>query len=435
MVEKEIGRLEKGLIFLVLFSLIFLQRFAITIGGFQLSPVFLFSVLSVFILYFFNKIEIDQKRLAIFLCAISGLFIASLYGLITSKQVGVASLLSLVVFYIPFLFINRSKGNLQYVFSTYQNSMMIVAILGIAQFLLQFTGLGYFDPIQSLPAQFVLADYNTQNPLSFGSPIIKANGLFMLEPSFYSKMLATGIVIEFLTKKRLKVMLVFLIGMLLSFSGTGFIILAIAVLPILYKLKPFQFILIAVAIAIPVFFLFEKGYGDIFIKRLAEFNTPNTSAHVRFVAPWLTYKEFFNSEDTGTILFGTGSGTLVDYHGRQYTFDELNTDYITAHPSAYIKLFVEYGLIGGVFFVLFLFYTLLSNRQNKLLTVCLFINYSFLTVSLLQPTTVYFCFILGVFASGIQGLEEKGNKQVKRPDSQDSDYYIRNVYVPRRSSI
>ena len=116
MEEKVIGRTEKVLIFLVLFSLIFLQRFAIPVGEFQISLVLLFSVLSVMILFFSNKIEIDKKRLTIYLLAISGLCIASLYGLLTVKNVGLTSLVSLVVFYIPFLFINKNKGTLSIFF-------------------------------------------------------------------------------------------------------------------------------------------------------------------------------------------------------------------------------------------------------------------------------------------------------------------------------
>ena len=93
--------------------------------------------------------------------------------------------------------------------------------------------------------------------------------------------------------------------------------------------------ILVILLSIPTYFLFDKGYGDIFIDRIEEFNTPNTSANVRFVAPWLTYKEFIDFEDQGTILFGLGAGTLTDYHGREYTFDELSTVYHTAHATLY----------------------------------------------------------------------------------------------------
>lgn len=69
MEEKVIGTTEKVLIFLVLFSLIFLQRFAIPVEEFQISLVLLFSVVSVMILFFSNKIEIDKKKTCdLFMC-------------------------------------------------------------------------------------------------------------------------------------------------------------------------------------------------------------------------------------------------------------------------------------------------------------------------------------------------------------------------------
>ncbi|MBM4764472.1 hypothetical protein [Bacillus sp. B15-48] len=399
MVENGIGGREKIFIFLILFSLIFLQRTAITIGDLQLSPVFLLSLLSVIILYFFNEVEIDQKRFLLFLGAISALILASLYALIHSKAVGLASLLSVIAFYLPFIFVNKSKGSLKYILSTYQGMMMIVAILGIIQFSLQFVGINFIDPLKGVPEQFLLTGYYTYNPLFPGSPFFKANGMIMLEPSFYSKMLATGIIIEFLTKKRLKVMILFFIGMLLSFSGTGFIILAVIAVPILFNLKPIKVFALTILIGISVFVFFEKGYGEIFIERLNEFNTPRTSGHVRFVAPWLAYKEFVTIEDTGTVLFGTGAGTVQNYYGREYTFDEHSRVFNTAHPTAYIKLLVEYGVLGGLFFTIFIIYTFFSITKNRILLFALLINYSFLTASLLQSTTVFICFILGTFAA------------------------------------
>ncbi|MFB1081793.1 O-antigen ligase family protein [Jeotgalibacillus sp. JSM ZJ347] len=396
--EAMVSHKEKFFIFLILFSLIFLQRFAITIGDIQLSPVFLLSLLSITVLYVLNTIEIDQRRLTLFLLAVSGLSLVSLYALMELKSVGVASLLSVIVFYLPLLFIHRKKGSLDYILSTYQAMMIIVAIIGIGQYAAQFTGSGFYDPLQSLPEQFILQDYNTLNPMSWDSPVIKANGMFMLEPSFFSKMLAIGLVIEFITKRRIIVMLLFFIGMLLAFSGTGFIILAIVAVPLLIKMKPVQFFLVTLICGISVYIMFAQGYGDIFVERLEEFNTPRTSGHVRFIAPWQAYGEFFRTEDTSTVIFGYGAGSVQEYYSANYTFDELSPSHITAHPIAYIKLLVEYGIIGGILFTIFIVYTFFSITHHKILTLALFINYSFLTASLLQTTTIYVCFILGTLA-------------------------------------
>ncbi|TFE00021.1 O-antigen ligase [Jeotgalibacillus sp. R-1-5s-1] len=398
MLEGAITAKDKFFIFLILFSLIFLQRFAITIGEIQLSPVFLFSVVSIVFLYVLNTIEVDQRRLTWFLIAISGLSLVSLYSLMELRAVGVASLLSVIVFYLPLLFIHKKKGSLDYILSTYQIMMIIIAVIGIIQYAAQFAGAGFYDPLESLPKEFILQDYNTLNPMSYDSPIIKANGMFMLEPSFFSKMLAIGIVIEFVTKKRFMIMFLFFVGMLLSFSGTGFIILAVVAVPLLIKMKPVQFLLITLICGVSIFVLFDQGYGEVFVDRLNEFNTPRTSGHVRFIAPWQAYGEFFKTEEASVVLFGHGAGSIQEYYSANYTFDELSPSHITAHPIAYIKLLVEYGIFGGLLFTIFIIYTFFSITHHKILTLALFINYSFLTASLLQTTTIYVCFILGTLA-------------------------------------
>lgn len=406
MIETEkIGITEKVLLFFVIFSLIFLQRIAITIGEVQLTPVFLFSLLLVGILFFNNRIEIHKQRFIIFLLALAGVFTASLYALFHMKDVGIASLLSLVAFYIPFLFISQQKGTYHFIISVFQSSMIVVAIGGMIQFFLQILGINYFDPIQQfVPEAFRLAGYANQLPLFFGSLIMKSNGLVMLEPSFYSKFIATAIIIEFLTKRRIGILLLFFTAMLFSFSGTGFVILVIAVIPLLFRLKAVQVFFLAMLLVIPTYLFIERGYGEIFIERLDEFNQPNTSGHVRFIAPWLTFNEFLRLESPGTTLLGNGAGSIQEYHGIEYTFDELSTVYDTAHPNAYMKLLLEYGLVGGLFFIIFLIYIFLSSKQNKLLTFCLFFNYSFLTGALLQPTTVYLCLIL--FTISTESWEE-----------------------------
>ena len=347
-----------------------------------------------------NRVEVHQKRLILFLVALGAIFIASIYALVQMKEVGISSLLSLVAFYIPFLFIYPQKGIYAFIISVFQGSMIIIAVGGFIQFFMQLLGSGLIDPIQQfVPEVYRLSGYANQLPLYFGSPIMKSNGFFMLEPSFYSKFIATAIVIEFITKRRIAVLILFCMAILFSFSGTGLIILAVAAVPLLFRLKAVQIVSLAILLSIPTYIFFEKGYGEVFIERLDEFNQPGTSGHVRFVAPWLTFHEFLVLESAGTILLGDGAGSLQEYQGREYTFDELSTVYKTAHANSYIKLFVEYGLLGGFFFSLFLLYVFLSNKQNKLLTFCLFINYSFLTVSLLQPSTVYLCLILCMITS------------------------------------
>lgn len=391
----KINHLEKILLFVLIFSLIFLQRIALPVGGYQFSPVFIASLLLVIILFLTNRIEIHPQRLVFFLISVAGVFGATIFAMIHYKEVRLASLFLLVIFYIPFIFISDKKGMFAYIIAIFQGSMIIVAIGGIIQFLLQVVGMSFFDPIQDhIPEAYRLIGYANQLPIYSGSPIMKSNGFVMLEPSFYSKFIATAIVIEFITKRRIFVLILFCSALLFCFSGTGLIILAIAAIPMLMKLKPAKIVFLILLLMVPTFTFFEKGYGDIFIERLEEFNNPNMSGYIRFIAPWLAFNEFLTLEDTGTVLFGNGAGTLTEYRGREFTFNENSGLYKTAHAFSSIKLYVEYGIAGGFLFSIFLIYIFLTNKQNRLLNFSLFINYTFLTVSLQQPQTVYLCLVL-----------------------------------------
>ena len=392
--SEQITQLEKVLIWIFMIGLVFLQRVAFPVGPYQFSPIFIFSLVMVVILYLMKRIEIQPNRLIFFLFSLAGVFGASIVASVHLTDVRLASLFLLAAFYIPFIFVSHQKGLFAYIIRTFQTCVIIIATCGIFQFLMQVAGMNFWDPIQDLPEQYRLIGYANQLPIFAGSPIMKSNGFFMLEPSFYSKYIATAIVIEFITKRRMLILLLLFSALLFCFSGTGLIVLGVAAIPMLMKLKPIKVILLAILLVIPTYVFFDKGYGEIFIERLDEFSNPNTSGYIRFIAPWRAFGEFLRLEDTETVLFGNGAGTLAEYQGREFTFDENSGLYKTAHAFSSIKLYVEYGLAGGFLFSVFLIYIFLSNKQNKLLNFCLFINYTFLTISLQQPQTVYLCLIL-----------------------------------------
>ena len=66
--------------------------------------------------------------------------------------------------------------------------VVFFAICGITQFFLQFlVGAQYVFPIENFaPGNFIVHGFNHLNPLYQGSSIYKANGVFLLEPSFFN---------------------------------------------------------------------------------------------------------------------------------------------------------------------------------------------------------------------------------------------------------
>src|SRR5262249_14865420 len=108
---------------------------------------------------------------------------------------------------------------------------LFICLIGIAQYLLQFViGQRFAYPIEHFPPPgpiSVTKAYNTLNPVRYGQPTLKSNGVFLLEPSYYSQMLALGFAFEASTQRRLKRLACFCAGFVVAYSGTGLVMLAV----------------------------------------------------------------------------------------------------------------------------------------------------------------------------------------------------------------
>src|SRR5262249_41306766 len=106
--------------------------------------------------------------------------------------------------------------------------LVAIAILGVLQFVFQGaisrTILFFID--YELPTSMLLTGYNNLNPLNYGSPWMKSNGVFLAEPSYFSQVVALGIIIEFSYRRRLWILGIYAAAMFCSFSGTGIFLLS-----------------------------------------------------------------------------------------------------------------------------------------------------------------------------------------------------------------
>jgi hypothetical protein len=106
------------------------------------------------------------------------------------------------------------------------------AVIGVLQYGGQFIvgpDLAFFLDTH-LPESLLLQGYNRMNPLYWGTTLLKSNGLFFLEPSFFCQFLAIGVIAELLLGSRLLRLFLMGSGLVVSYSGTGLTMLAL-VLP------------------------------------------------------------------------------------------------------------------------------------------------------------------------------------------------------------
>lgn len=220
----------------------------------------------------------------------------------------------------------------------------VVAVAGIAQFFAQFAGLRVFAFTGLLPASVLIeATYHLEIPAGFGG-LLKSNGLVLIEPSVFSQIMALGIIIEALGTRRPWQMAAFVTGLLLSFSGTGWIVLA-ALLPGAAIGLGWRGLAIAAGVvailgtALGAASLLTPDAITALSARMGEIDQPGTSGHLRFITPFWMLGDVFSAAPSA-LLAGIGSG-----RGEQLT---LPYDY-TVNTAT--KVLVEYGAPALVAYV------------------------------------------------------------------------------------
>jgi len=255
----------------------------------------------------------------------------------------------------------------------------LCALLSIAQFVLQhLTDSRWLFPIENfVPDGFRIQNFNEEAPLEYQSVVLRANGVFMLEPSFLSQLLAVALVLELSTRNRLLRLMLYLAGMLVSYSGTGFMVLAVAIPVVIISQNRWGLVLGMVALAVAAAMLLPYAgkvlYLDKFVARIGEFNSTGSSGFARFVGGFYLFDQFLSNHPLRT-LFGVGAGMFKDYAPlAHYPVSEMPL----------FKMVLEFGLFGAVLYFLFLFYCLSSSALPS--AVALAIAVTFLLNGLYVP--------------------------------------------------
>ena len=212
----------------------------------------------------------------------------------------------------------------------------IVAAAGLLQFAAQFAGLRLFAFADFLPDRWLIeSGYNLAIPTGIGD-VLKSNGFFLVEPSVFSQFMALGLIIEVLNFRRPLQLALFVGGLLLSFSGTGWIVLASFLAFGGLRLGPRGVRLIALAASVlaaagVALLLLAPDFAGAFQSRLGEISQPGTSGHMRFVTPFWFINDVLAREPSA-LFTGIGAG-VSEKMSFPYAFT-VNTP---------IKVFAEYG--------------------------------------------------------------------------------------------
>jgi hypothetical protein len=352
----------------VLFGCIFLQRFGIPMGELKL-PVAVIVVAAVFgVLLVQNRTLLSETSLVAYLLfGLYALFSAGL-ALAVPPQGTMASVFSLgylLLLYVFLVFRVRSAPGTIATLAIFRNFVAVIAVCACVQFAAQFAGVDLFSFAGIVPDALLLENtYNVAVPIWYGASLHKANGIFLLEPSFLSQFVAVALVIEFLYFGSPLRMALLVMALLVAFSGTGLLVLGCAVVVAgvldprsLWRVATFLVIggsIVALAGAVVA-----PEYADSIVRRMYELNSEQSSGFIRFISPFIMITDV--SADPRAIL-GFGPGTAERFDSLGYTYA----------VNALTKILVEYGIPGVLFYIALLWSAFYRSDMRALSAVGLF---------------------------------------------------------------
>ncbi len=370
----------------LLFGLLVLQKFGIPFSDQEVVqfclPAAYMAIALIVVLT--QKLGVDPYRALFFLIFAS---IAVATNMLSGKAYSSLSLMYVLAIYFPFVFRFFIPA------SVYKRLMdyYVVAALGIValvviEHLIQLPASYVAWPSleKLVPNQFLVGGYNYIQPIQYGSRLMKPNAVFLLEASFVSQYIALGLIVELIFFGRMWRMLILTAGLLLTFAGTG-LLLVIACAPFLVLRMSPRVILIALVVVVATgFAAVEFGWYTQVSHRMNEYQIASSSAHERFVSPATALLDFLQRPDA--LYSGLGAGQIDVGHGEAWW------------PVT--KVTVEYGVLTAVAFYAFFLYSLFGDGGHLRMGFALFLFYNFLSGSFAVPvnalTCVFFCTLFRV---------------------------------------
>jgi hypothetical protein len=361
------------LLALTMFGGMFLSRFALVVDQRELSLSLLVTLASITGLIACGRVRISVPRFILFTASIAATVTAATLG--GAGRVSINSYLLLVVLYFGYIFvIAAGDGTYKWSILTYRNLSFFLAVAGIFQFfgqiLLPGTTLFTFEGY--IPASYLDLSFHLAEEIPSLPGYYKSNGFFLLEPAVFGQLMALSVIVELLLFPVSWYLVIFVISLFLSFSGTGLLLCTVFAPLLLFRRDNPTVLLLACALAILVFFLSDRLPIDAYTGRVGEFSATHSSAFARFLSPFYLFGDYL-LPSARNFLFGLGPGSINAFFKSYYI---VNADMmVDIHDPTWGKLFLEYGLVGTLPFVVFVLYCFFADAREMWLSSALFFTY------------------------------------------------------------
>jgi hypothetical protein len=343
----------------------FLSKFAIPPFGAQGIGISLFVLLAVVIAGCVGGgMRIEPRRLALYFMLVGSL---GLIQILQPDAFSPLSLLLLAAVHLPYVVTVPRSDDRDRMIEFFLGVATVLALLGIAQYGLQFfVDSRFLFPIENfVPDTFIVQHFNHQAAMEYGSHEFRANGVFMLEPSFFSQLLAVAIVAELCNRGRMTRLAIFGLALIASYSGTGIMVLAICLPLCLVAQRRWGLLLTGVVALVAIVLVHEYVHEIRILSRVSEFSNTHSSGYSRFVGGFYLFEQFLWHEPW-RALFGYGAGAFTNYASRAGNGGD---------EMALFKIVLEFGLVGAVAYFGFLFCCLFYSPAPRVLTLAVGLTY------------------------------------------------------------
>lgn len=352
---------------ILLFLSLFLQRFGIPLGAKSLNVVGPIGMAVAFYGLLRGILVFDKTRLITFLAFVVLLLAGMVHQVTSPPGPGGGPVIdSLLQFLLLTSFATLSFAepvDEARFFRLVTLFLGMIAVAGLLQFAAQFVGISIFAFSDFLPKSILFeAGYNLKIGAGLGL-LYKSNGFFLVEPSVFSQVMAMALIIEILAFRRVRYLILFITGLLLSLSGTGWIVLASFVLATGVGMGKRGLViafgtLFAITLALGLGAFVAPEIAAAFAERFDETARPGTSGFIRFVTPFWVLSDFME-RDPVAVFLGIGSGV-----SERLT---LPYEYTVNTP---VKVALEYGFPALIAYVLLFVLGRRTIVQRALVVPC-----------------------------------------------------------------
>ncbi|MDE0879241.1 MAG: hypothetical protein OSB00_11355, partial [Sphingomonas bacterium] len=373
-------RAIKAVLITLVLSIVFMKFAPHMLGtSIQLALPFTFALISYLLFRRLGYISVTK-----FLLYIGFVCLASLVSMLAGGKAELPSFLFVCVIYLMYV-VEIKISQLAYLkylnWITYLG--MIAAFMVAIQWACQFLGFGMPSLEIIMPKSIIMFNYVYIQPLEWGAKYMKPNGIIFLEASYISQFMALVCIIEACFFQRLKFLAIFAVTLLVSFGGTGMLLLVLCAPVILFYLRLKLLPILIISAPICGVAAYQIGLFENVQDRLGEFNQEGTSGNMRFTQQFIVVKKVLLGPPKDAF-FGQGSGTMPQGLHIMYT------------PVS--KVMFEYGIFVYVLFYFFLFRSVFGKGVPFIMSWAMTMQYLWLNGSFLVPiNNVYLVLICSIF--------------------------------------